>query len=283
MPKGPVEIPKLGAQSPDTHAHLDMLDDPAGALERACLAGVTYIVTVDDPTEDPRGTLDSVDTWIDECRARLEHWAVPHGEPPTIRVIVGVHPHNAKHWSDEVRATIVAETKDSRVAGIGEIGLDFHYDHSPREDQVAAFRAQLELAHELELPVAVHLREAHDEGEAILREIGVPAAGCVLHCFTGDAAMAERFVEFGCHISFAGPVTFAKSESLREAVAVVPLDRLLVETDCPFMAPEPLRGRVNEPSWAVFTTKRIAEVKELPTTQVALAALGNAKRVFGGE
>ncbi|MHB9004277.1 MAG: TatD family hydrolase [Coriobacteriia bacterium] len=282
MPKGPVELPRLGAQTADTHAHLDMLDDPGGALERAAMAGVTFVITVADVTETPEGTFDAIPGWLETAQDRLDQWAIPHGIPPELRVIIGAHPHNAKDFDDAARARLAELMSDSRVAGIGEIGLDFFYDHSPRDEQRVAFRTQLEMAHESNLPVVVHLREAHDEGLAILGEAGVPEAGCVIHCFTGDAALAAKFVDLGCHISFAGPVTFKNAEEIRLAAAAVPLDRLLVETDAPFMAPHPYRGMRNEPAWTVLTAAKIAEVRGVPVAEIADAAMQNARRVFLG-
>jgi TatD DNase family protein len=172
---------------------------------------------------------------------------------------------------------------DSRVRALGELGLDFHYDHSPHDDQRSMFRRQLALAHETGLPVVVHLREAHAEGLAILRDVGVPSAGCVIHCFTEGAELAEEFLDLSDSIviSFAGPVTFSKAEQIREAARVVPIDRLLVETDCPFLAPAPYRGRPNEPAFAVLNAAKVASAKGLEPAEVATAALANARRLFG--
>ena len=276
-----VEVPRLGAKTADTHAHLDMLDDPAGALERAVVAGVMYIATVADVTEAPLGTFDALGAWIAEAEERMRLWGVPHPETPETRIIVGVHPHNAKGFTPEVADTLKELAVDPRVGAIGEIGLDFHYDHSPRDHQRRAFEAQLGLAHELGLPVAVHLREAHEEGIAILRELGVPKAGCIIHCFTEGPKTAEMLLEMGCHISFAGPVTFPKADIIRSAVEVVPLDRLLAETDSPFMTPVPHRGRSNEPAWVTFTVAALAEIKGLAPADVATATLENARRLLG--
>ncbi len=276
-----VEVPKLGAQTADTHAHLDMLDDPAGALERAAVAGVMFIATVADVTEAPLGTFDALGSWISEAQERMDLWGVPHPETPQMRIIVGVHPHNAKGYTAEVADTLRRLAADPRVGAIGEIGLDFHYDHSPRDHQRRAFEAQLMVAHDLDLPVAIHLREAHEEGIAILKDVGVPKAGCIIHCFTEGPKTAELLLEMGCHLSFAGPVTFPRADILLEAVGVVPLDRLLAETDCPFMTPVPQRGRSNEPAWVTFTVQKLAEIKGLPSEEVAAAILTNAKRVLG--
>lgn len=278
-----VEVPKLGAQTADTHAHLDMLDDPAGALERAAVAGVMYIATVADVTEAPLGTFDALGAWIAEAQQRMALWGVLHPETPEMRIIVGVHPHNAKGFTAEVAETLSQLAKDPRVGAIGEVGLDFHYDHSPRDHQRRAFEAQVGLAQELGLPVAVHLREAHEEGIAILRDVGVPKVGCIIHCFTEGPKTAELLLEMGCHISFAGPVTFAKADIIRQAAEIVPLDRLLAETDSPFMTPVPHRGRSNEPAWVTFTVAALAEIKGLAPADVATATLANARLLLGGE
>lgn len=280
MTKGPVEVPRLGSPSADTHAHLDMLDDPAGALERAALAGVSYVVTVVDATEAPLGTFEGLQSWIDEAARRLDEWGIEDLSVPDVRIIIGVHPHNAKNYNDDIAALMLELRADERVVGIGEIGLDFHYDHSPRDAQREAFRAQLAAAHRCALPAIVHLREAHAEGLEILRDVGVPDAGLVIHCFTGEPALLAEFVELDAYISFAGPVTFKNAEPIRASAAATPLDRLLIETDCPFMAPEPHRGKTNEPAWSVFSAERIASVRGIDAAQLARATYENARRVF---
>lgn len=277
----PFGLPVLGAPTADTHAHLDMLDDPAGALERAAVAGVMFVVTVADVTEAPLGTFDELPVWLSECERRFEEWDLPQVAPPAVRIIVGVHPHNAKGFTTDVQERLLTLAKDPRVGGIGEIGLDFHYDHSPRDHQRRAFEAQLETARILNLPISVHLRESHEEGLAMLRNQGIPEAGCVIHCFTEGPKTAELFLDLGCDISFAGPVTFAKAETIREAVASVPLENLLAETDSPFMAPAPHRGRPNEPAYVTFTIEKIAEIKVTSPADVAASIMANARRVFG--
>jgi len=283
MSKRPTELPRLGALTADTHAHLEMLDDPAGAIERAAMAGVGFIVTVVDVTETPEGTFDLLDSWIDDARTRLEEWELPYVRIPDVRIILGAHPHNAKNFDAAAEARMLELSTDPRVVGIGEIGLDFHYDHSPRIVQRRAFRVQLDGAQRCQLPAIVHLREAHEEGIGILRDVGVPEAGCVIHCYTGDTKLLEELLALGCYISFAGPVTFKNADAIRAAAAAVPVDRLLVETDCPFMAPEPYRGMPNEPAWTVLTAARIAEVRGMPTAELAQATLDNARRIFRDE
>jgi TatD DNase family protein len=273
-------LPDLGAPSVDAHAHLDMLDDPVAALVRAARAGIALVATVVDLTEEPERTLDGLDGWLTGAAAEL----APEGlAPPEVRLIVGWHPHNATRGDDALLTRLRELAAGPRVGALGELGLDFHYDHSPRDVQRAWFRSQLTLAHEVGLPVEIHLREAHAEGADLLAELGTPAAGCVIHCFTEGPATAERFLELGCHISFAGPVTFAKAEQVRDAARIVPLDRLLVETDCPFLAPHPYRGRPNEPALAVLNAAAVAEAKGIGSAEVATAALDNARRLFARE
>jgi TatD DNase family protein len=262
-------LPDLGARVADTHAHLDMLDDPAGALERAARAGVELVATVADLTERPERTFDGLATWIADAP-----------EAPEVRIIVGVHPHNARHYDDAVEAELLRRTRDPRVCAIGEVGLDYHYGHSPRDVQVVSMRRHLAAAHESGLAVCVHLREAHEDGLAILREAGVPAAGCIIHCFTEGPAWAERFLDIGCHIAFGGVVTFPKAADVRLAAEMVPLERLLLETDCPFLAPVPYRGRACEPAYVTLTAQRVADVKGLEAAAVAAASLDNARGLF---
>lgn len=282
MAKGPIETPQLGAPTADTHAHLDMLDDPAGALERAAMAGVAYVVTVVDATEAPRGTFDGLQSWLEEAKSRLDEWGIDDMVVPDVRVILGTHPHNAKDYTQETAQLMLEFSTDERIVGIGEIGLDFHYDHSPRDVQRSVFRAQLAAAHRCNLPAIVHLREAHAEGLEIIRDVGVPDRGLIIHCFTGNEELLKEFVDIGAYISFAGPVTFKSAEAIRLAAAAVPLDRLLVETDCPFMAPEPHRGKTNEPAWTVFTAERIAQIRGMSTAELAQATYDNARRILSG-
>jgi len=290
-----VVLPRLGAPTADTHAHLDMLADPAGALARAARAGVTMVCTIVDLTEEPEVTFDGLAGWLARAAEVLaafkgdivgvEDLGSPGLVPPDVRLILGVHPHNALHYDDAAHASLRAAAlapHSAPVVGLGELGLDFHYDHSPRDAQRDAFRRQLSLAHELDLPVTVHLRDGHEEGLAILQECGVPQAGCIIHCFTEGPRTAERFLALSdaVYISLAGPVTFSKAQQIRDALQVVPLDRMLLETDSPFLAPAPYRGEPNEPAFTVLNAARIAEVLGLDTATVASRCLANARRVF---
>jgi TatD DNase family protein len=287
-----VVLPALGAPTADTHAHLDMIADPSGALARAARAGVALVCSIVDLTEDPEVTIDGLSGWLTEAGGVL---AASEGETvglrdpadlraPDVRLILGVHPHNAARYdtaAEERLRDLVRTLPDGLVVGLGELGLDFHYDHSPRDAQREAFRRQL--AHELGLPVTVHLRAAHDEGLAILREGGVPDAGCIIHCFTESPEIAAGFLALSPSvvISFAGPVTFSKATVIREALTAVPLDRMLAETDAPFLAPAPYRGEANEPAFVVLNIARMAEALGLPASALAAATYDNARRVFG--
>lgn len=280
-----VVLPRLGAPTADTHAHLDMLADPAGALARAARAGVTLVCTIVDLTEEPEVTFEGLPGWLDTAAATLANEPGGPLSPPDVRLILGVHPHTAARYDEAMHQrlrAIVLSSRSGSVVGLGELGLDFHYDLSPRDAQRQAFRRQLGLAHELGLPVTVHLRAAHEEGLAILSDVGVPQAGCIIHCFTEGPEMAARFLELSesLVVSFAGPVTFAKAEQIRDAARVVPLGRLLAETDSPFLAPAPYRGEANEPAFVVLNVARIAEVLGLSTADVAAATYDNARRVF---
>jgi len=273
------KLPDLGAPTADSHAHLDMLEDPASALANAALAGIALVATVVDLTENER-TFTELDGWLAAAGDLLVAAGRPALTPPEVRIVVGAHPHNASAFTPAVAARMREAAEWPRVAAFGELGLDYHYDNSPRDVQRAAFRTQLELASAVGFPVIVHLREAHADGLEILGEVGVPDAGCVLHCFTEDAPTAQKLLDIGCFVSFAGPVTFKKAEAIRDAARITPLDRILVETDCPFLAPEPFRGRKNEPAFTTLNAAAVATAKGVAPHEVAAAALGNARRLY---
>lgn len=183
---------------------------------------------------------------------------------PRVRFATGCHPHNAKFYNDDLEQKLADRLADPRVSAVGEIGLDYHYDFSPREDQRMAFRRQIRVAKEAGLPIILHIREAHDEAFAILQDEGFPAAGTLLHCFNLDCAELKRWVEAGCYVAFGGPVTFKHADEVREAAARVPVERLLTETDAPYMTPEPLRGTTCGPEHVVFTAEKLCEVRGVP-------------------
>jgi TatD DNase family protein len=203
---------------------------------------------------------------------------------PEVRVAIGVHPHAAheyaadpSHAASVVRAQIAA-TPAARA--VGEIGLDYHYDFSPRQVQQDVFRAQVQLATELDLPVVIHTREADDDTLAILREVGEGRLRGVLHCFTGTAALAKSGLALGFYISLAGIVTFPKSGDLRETARQVPLDRLLVETDSPFLAPVPHRGKRNEPAYVARVVATLADLHGIPVPELAQSTSTNFHTLF---
>ena len=275
------DLPDLGAPLADTHAHLDMLDDPAAALEHAAAARVSFLVTIADVTEGAVRTYVELPAWEKNAAERIARLGDEGLVLPEVRVIVGAHPHNAKDFDGLAATEMRRLALDPRTCGIGEVGLDFHYDHSPREQQREMMRAHLRMAHEMGLPVCIHLREAHGEGLDILREIGLPTAGCVIHCFTEGPKIAELFLELGCHVAFGGVATFPKAEAVREALALVPLERMLLETDSPFLAPVPYRGQTNEPAFVTLTAAKVAEVKGVTPAEVAETTLANARALFG--
>jgi TatD DNase family protein len=253
-----VEPPVLNAPVADTHVHLDMLHHPALALARAAANGVDFLVTVVDPTEDPAYTYLSLGEWEHHARELLDGWN-KHVPVSSTRIIVGCHPHNASRFTRDIEQILIKCASRPLTAGIGEIGLDYHYDLSPRTTQQEVFKRQLALANEMVLPVALHLREAHDDGLRILKEEGMPAAGTLLHCFNLNFETLKPFLDLGCHVAFGGPLTFKKSDELREAARSTPIERIVTETDAPFMAPEPLRGTVCGPEDTVFTAACLVE------------------------
>ena len=265
----------------DSHAHLDMLADPSGALARAALAGVGFIATVANVVEDAERTFSQLDAWLGEAREILDAAGLPEVRLPEVRIIVGVHPHDARLATPDVDAAIERYAADPRVCGIGEVGLDYYYDHSPREVQREVFARHLALASRLDLPVCIHLRDAHEDGLAILGEVGLPARGAVLHCITVDAGTIAPFVALGCTPSFAGPLTFKKAEEIRAAASSVDPLNVMVETDCPFMAPEPWRGKKNEPALVAYTAARMGELHGLARADAARSTAAVARRIYG--
>lgn len=260
-----VAAPVLEAPVADTHAHLQMLPDPVLSLARCAAHNVAFICTISDVHEDGSTTFDCLDGWRRDAAERVrglvgctQEASLPR--VPQVRIATGCHPHHAKHYDDALETTLRKRATDARVCAIGEIGLDFHYDYSPRDDQRRAFRRQLRVARECGLPVILHVREAHDEALAIMRDEGFPDEGTLLHCFNLDEETLRPWVEAGCFVAFGGPLTFKKADDTREAAAGVPLDRLLTETDAPFMTPEPMRGMTCGPDHVIFTAACMAEV-----------------------
>lgn len=276
-----VEAPVLEGPVADTHAHLQMLPSPAWALARAGAHGLGFVETIVDPAEDGFVSFEELPGWLMGAVGLMRRMGqagavdVSGGLPalPRVRIAAGVHPHNAKLYTPELEAALRDRLHDPRVSAVGEIGLDYHYDLSPRDVQREVFRAQIRLAKEAGLPIALHMREAHDDGFAILAEEGFPEAGTLLHCFNLDGAEVARWVEAGCFIAFGGPLTFKKADEVREAAQLVPADRLLTETDAPYMTPEPLRGTTCEPAHTIWTADMLCAVRGADTPEERAAFL----------
>ena len=274
--QAPLALPHAAGPIAESHTHLTSLEhiDPALALARAAVAGVRFLVTVADPTDDARDAdalLANLACWQAGCARILEGWRATGvldalGEmpaPPVVRLLVGCHPHNAKDFDGEARASMRRLLAEPICCGIGEIGLDYHYDLSPRETQREVFREQLELACELDASLSLHVREAHPEAAQIMRETGLPAdGGVVLHCFDLDLATAETFLEMGCVLGIGGAVSFKRNDATRDAVAALPRARMVFETDAPYMAPEPLRGTQCEPAYIARTAEFVAALRQ---------------------
>jgi TatD DNase family protein len=246
----------------DSHCHLDYAapDERPEIIARARRAGVRTMLTI--------------------CTKLAEFETVrgiAEGDPD-IWCSVGVHPHEAAAEPDVDCAAIVARTRHPKVVGIGETGLDFHYDHSPRPRQAEAFRAHAAASRETGLPLIVHSREADAETVEVLREEHPPAG--VIHCFSTGRELAEGALELGFYISLSGIVTFKAAEALRAIARDLPLDRLLIETDAPYLAPVPLRGKTNEPAFIAHTAALVASLKNLPVEEVARITAANFFRLF---
>jgi TatD DNase family protein len=246
----------------DSHCHLDFAEpaERPDIVARARAAGVRTLLTI--------------------C-TKLDEFPIVRGiaeTDPDIWCSVGVHPHEAAVEPLATKAGLIAATKHPKVVGIGETGLDFYYEHSPRERQAEIFRTHIAAAREAGVPLIVHTRNADPETIAILEEERPPAG--VIHCFSTGRALAERAVELGFYISLSGIVTFKTAQELRDIARDVPLDRLLVETDAPYLAPVPLRGKRNEPSFITHTAALVAQLKGVTQDELARATSANFFRLF---
>lgn len=249
----------------DTHAHLDHRrfdPDRAQVLARARSAGVERILTVSTDLEAARRAV-----------------ALAH-EQPEVYAAVGVHPSDAVGYDDAAEQQLREVARSARVRAIGEVGLDYHWDY-PRAEQVVAFRRQIRLARALGLPLVIHNREADADVLRILQEEQADKVGGVMHCFSGDWALAERCLGLGFHIGLGGPVSYPRNTALREVARRLPADRLLVETDCPFLAPQPRRGQRNEPAYVRDVAAVIAAERGQTVEQVAQITMDNGVRLFG--
>jgi TatD DNase family protein len=250
----------------DSHCHLDdpqFENDREAVIQRAQSEGVTDFVTI------------GCDLSTSQCAVSLAQ------QFPFIFSSIGVHPHEVKDISPAVYEGLRTLAKQPKVVAYGEIGLDYFYNLSPPDIQRRRFREQIALARELRLPIILHSRDAKEDTLSILREEKAEELGGVFHCFTGDLEMAKAALDLGFFLSFSGIVTFPKAIELRKVVQEMPLDRMLIETDSPYLTPHPHRGKRNEPAYVQYTARKIAELKPpLTLNEVAEATRENAKRLF---
>src|SRR5512134_1325539 len=253
----------------DTHTHLDDArynGDRKAMIARAREAGVDAFVTIGCDLTTSRSAVSLADLH------------------PFVYASIGVHPHEVKHiqddWYDEFRRL----AKNKKIVAYGEIGLDYHYNHSSPKEQRERFREQIQLARELKLPVIIHTREAQEDTIAILKEEKASDVGGVFHCFSGDAWLAKDALDLGFYLSFSGILTFQNATMLREIARNTPLDRVLIETDCPYLTPVPHRGKRNEPAYVAHVAKQLATIHadrpDLPVEHIGRMTTENAKRLF---
>ena len=251
----------------DTHCHLtfeELADDVEGVVARSKAAGITGWLTVGTDPEQNRKAVELADKFKNMYAA------------------VGIHPHDAKDVTTRTITELKKLAQNEKVVAIGETGLDYYYDNSPRRDQKRAFAQQLKIAAQLNLPVAIHCRDAFDEAMDILEQFGSDVKNVVFHCFSGSAEQAKIVLAKGYHISFTGLVTFKNAQTTREAAMLVPLERLMLETDCPYMSPEPMRKqRINEPALMLHTAKFLAELKGMNLPDFAQKITATSRVFFG--
>ena len=247
----------------DIHTHLNFLEiSPEEAVKVATEKGVDRFITIGTEPEDLPVVLELSEKFS-----------------PQVFCTLGIHPHEGKLFDSEVEKFLRANLNNPRVVAVGEIGLDYYYNHSNREDQLQAFRAQMDLAEEFGLPVEIHTRDAEDDTIKILQEFKGRVKG-VIHCFTGTQRLATAALDCGYNISFSGVVTFKKAEELQEVCRHTPLDRMHVETDAPFLAPTPLRGQKNQPDYMLWTAKHVAELKGVSILDFCRQMKLNADKMF---
>lgn len=240
--------------------------DADGVVARAREAGVRGIINIgiDLPTSR-------------SARALAQRY------PGFCHASAGIHPHEAERTGERELAELRAELASGAYVAVGEAGLDYFRDRAPREPQAPLFRAQIEMAIELRLPLVIHMRDALDDGVAILEEYAGSGLTGVMHCFAGDERHAARCLEIGLHVSFAGPLTFKKADEVRAVAKTVPLERTLLETDSPFLAPQPIRGKTNEPAAVRWVAEKQAEIRGLGVGEVVASTTASARSLFGVE
>ena len=249
----------------DTHCHLDMPDYQANldqVLADASRCGVTRIITIGIDFTSSRRAVE-----LAQCYEG-------------VYAAIGIHPHDAEATDEETFRLLVELTAAPKVVGYGEIGLDYAKNYSPKDVQLRVFARQLELAKELHLPLIIHDRDAHEDTLRLLRDKGPFPQGGVMHCFSGDAELAEQVLDLGFYVSIPGIVTFPNAAMMREAVQKVPIDRLVLETDGPFLAPVPFRGKRNLPQYLLYTAAIVAELKGVSLDEIAQQTTRNAEKLF---
>jgi TatD DNase family protein len=262
------EDPPLHMDLVDSHAHIDFPqfdEDREAMLQRARDAGVNQILAIG----------------VGPGPEKLDA-AIPYAEAHDwIYTTVGIHPHEAKEVTPAHLETLARLAKHPKVIAWGEIGLDYYYDHSPREVQKKVFRDQMELAREAKLPIIIHCRDAWSDCLDMLEEFWKPTGlGGILHCFTSTVEDARRGLELGFMVSFTGNLTYPKAQNIRDVAKVLPLENILIETDSPYLAPQPVRGKRNEPAYVAEVAKALANVRDLGTEEIAAITTGNFRRFF---
>ncbi|MCA1961776.1 MAG: TatD family hydrolase [Desulfomonile sp.] len=250
----------------DSHAHLELeplINDSATVMQRATAAGVIAVITVGIDLADAQAALKIAETFDNVFAA------------------VGFHPHNAKDATGSLIHEMERAAAHPKVVAYGEIGLDFFRNLSPQSIQRSVFNEQLHVAKALDKPVVIHLRNAYEEGLDMIEKVAPFPAGGVVHCFSGNEKDAARALDLGFHLSIPGTVTYRKSDKLRSIVKDLPPDRILIETDCPFLSPEPLRGKTNEPAHIVHTAREVARIRQVSLEEIAEITTQNAVRLFG--
>jgi len=249
----------------DSHAHLDdrrFDKDRDEVIKRALDSGVGRIINIGADLESSRSTLELA------------------GKYDFIYAALGVHPHSADEYDDYTEKKLRKMASTQKVVAIGEIGLDYHYDNSPRDIQKEAFRRQLRLASSLDLPVVIHNREAHRDCLDILKSEKNDRQRGVFHCYSGSAEMVREVAALGFYVSFAGVITFRNAKKAVEALKEVPRDKLLFETDCPYLSPEPRRGKRNEPSYVKYTAQKMAGILDIDFDEFCSIVWSNTQRLF---
>lgn len=255
----------------DSHCHLDnkaFRNDQEATIQRALDAGVSHMLAIGTGEGPPD---------LESALALADKYAF-------FAATVGVHPHDASKADAETFKRLPQLLKHPKCVALGEIGLDFHYDFSPRDVQRPVFVEQLRIAADAKKPIVIHTREAWVDTMALLREHWVPTGlGCLIHCFTGNAEQAQEAVANGFHLAFGGVLTYPRAEEVREAARAVPLDRILLETDAPYLSPVPHRGKRNEPAYVALTAAKLAEVRQLSIEAIAQATAENTRRLLNWE